>query len=183
MINKVILIGNLGADPEVRSTAGGTAVATLRIATTERRKDKDGNWSDHTEWHNVVVFGRTAENCGQYLKKGRQVYVEGRLQTRKWQDRDGNDRYTTEVAGDIVRFIGGGPREEGAGGGYSGGGGGGGGGGGYGGGGGGGSYGNRGGGRPPQGGRGPSRAPDHDGGFDQGPPDDMPYQGEDDIPF
>ena len=181
MINKVILIGNLGADPEVRSTAGGTAVANLRIATTERRKDKDGNWSDHTEWHSVVVFGRTAENCGQYLKKGRQVYVEGRLQTRKWQDREGNDKYTTEVAGDIVRFIGGAPREEGAGG-YSGGGGGGGG---YsgGGGGGGGSYGNRGGGRPPQGGRAPSRAPDHDGGLDQGPPDDMPYQGEDDIPF
>lgn len=191
MINKVILIGNLGADPEVRTTAGGTAVANLRIATTERRKDKDGNWSDHTEWHSVVVFGRTAENCGQYLKKGRQVYVEGRLQTRKWQDREGNDKYSTEVAADIVRFIGGAPREEGAGGGYSGGGGGGGsyggggGTGGSGGSGGGSSYGNRGGGRPPQGGggRAPSRAPDQDGGFDGGQSDDMPYQGEDDIPF
>ena len=89
MINKVILIGNLGQDPDLRSTASGATVANLRIATTERRKDRDGNWGDHTEWHSVVSFGRTAENDGKYCRKGKQIYIEGRLQTRKWQDRDG----------------------------------------------------------------------------------------------
>jgi single-strand DNA-binding protein len=108
MINKVTLIGNLGQDPDMRSTASGTAVANLRIATTERRKDRDGNWNDHTEWHSVVSFGRTAENVGKYCRKGKQIYIEGRLQTRKWQDRDGRDRYSTEVVADNIRFLGGG---------------------------------------------------------------------------
>lgn len=129
-VNKVILVGNLGRDPEVRTTQGGMTIASLNIATTERRKDKDGAWSDHTEWHKVSVFGRTADNAAKFLKKGRQVYVEGRLQTRKWQDKDGADRYTTEVVADTVHFLGskegGGGRDEGrGGGGYSGGGGGG----------------------------------------------------------
>lgn len=105
MINKVILVGNLGQDPELRTTQGGTQVCKLRIATTERRKVKD-NWEDHTEWHSVVTFGRTAENAGKYLKKGRQVYVEGSLQTRKWQDKTGQDRWTTEIVADIIRFLG-----------------------------------------------------------------------------
>lgn len=107
-INKVILIGNLGKDPEVRYTSSQTAVCTLSVATTERRKDQDGNWNDKTEWHRVVTFGRTAENCSQYLKKGRQVYVEGRIQTNKWQDKNGQDRYTTEVVAFTVQFLGGG---------------------------------------------------------------------------
>ena len=113
VINKVILIGNLGQDPEVRTTQSGSNVAKLRVATAERRKDREGNWNDHTEWHSVVCFGRTAENVGQYCKKGKQLYIEGRLQTQKWQDRDGNNRYTTEVVADMVRFLGG--RGEGAG--------------------------------------------------------------------
>ena len=96
-VNKAILVGNLGQDPEVRSTASGTPVATLRIATSDRRKDKEGNWTDHTEWHQVVVFGRQAENVGRYCRKGKQLFVEGRIQTRKWQDQSGNDRYSTEV--------------------------------------------------------------------------------------
>ena len=128
-VNKVILVGNLGRDPEVRTTQGGMTIASLNIATTERRKDKDGAWSDHTEWHKVSVFGRTADNAAKFLKKGRQVYVEGRLQTRKWQDKEGQDRYSTEVVADTVHFLGskeGGGRDEGrGGGGYSGGGGGG----------------------------------------------------------
>jgi len=107
MVNKVILIGNLGQDPEMRSTASGTAVANLRLATADRRKDRDGNWTDHTEWHTVVAFGRTAENVAQYCRKGKQLFVEGRLQTRKWQDRDGRDRYSTEIVADNVRFLGG----------------------------------------------------------------------------
>lgn len=115
MINKVILVGNLGADPETRTTAGGTAVGNLRIATTERRKDKDGNWSDHTEWHRVTLWGRDAENAAKYLKKGRQVYVEGRLQTRKYQDKDGQDKFATEIVADILKFLGGGEREGGGG--------------------------------------------------------------------
>lgn len=110
-LNKVLLIGNLGADPEVRTSQSGTKVARLRIATTERVRDRNGNWSDATEWHSIVCFGRTAENVGRFLKKGRQVYVEGRLQTRKWQDRDGNDRWTTEVVANDVRFLGG-PRQD-----------------------------------------------------------------------
>ena len=137
-VNKVILIGNLGRDPEVRNTQSGSVVANLSIATTERRKTREGNWDDHTEWHRVVCFGRTAENAQKFLSKGRQVYVEGRLSTRKWTDKEGKDRYTTEVVCDSLRFLSRGG--ESGGGGYGGGGGGsyGGGGGSYGGGGGGG---------------------------------------------
>ena len=123
-VNKVILVGNLGRDPEVRTTQGGMTIASLNIATTERRK-KGETWEDHTEWHKVSVFGRTADNAAKFLKKGRQVYVEGRLQTRKWQDKDGQDRYSTEVVADDVKFLGGGSddRQGGQrqGGGYSGG--------------------------------------------------------------
>ena len=90
-----MLIGNLGQKPELRQTNSNLAVTRLSIATTERRKGADGNWTNQTEWHNVVVFGRQAENCAQFLDKGRQVYVEGRLQTRKYQDKDGNDRRST----------------------------------------------------------------------------------------
>ena len=106
-VNKAILVGNLGQDPEIRSTGSGTPVATLRIATSDRRKDRDGNWTDHTEWHTVVVFGRQAENVGRFCKKGKQLFIEGRIQTRKWQDRDGRDRYNTEIVADNVRFLGG----------------------------------------------------------------------------
>ncbi|MCK6508039.1 single-stranded DNA-binding protein, partial [Myxococcota bacterium] len=116
-VNKAILVGNLGQDPELRTTGGGTPVATLRIATTERRRDKDNNWSDHTEWHTVVVFGRTAENVSKFCKKGRQLYVEGRIQTRKWQDKEGKDRYSTEIVADVVHFLGGGGERGGDGGG------------------------------------------------------------------
>jgi single-strand DNA-binding protein len=106
MINKVILVGNLGADPEMRTTGGGMAVANLRIATTTRKKGQDGTWEDATEWHAVVCFGKTAENAGKYLSKGRQVYVEGRLQTRKWQDKEGKDRWSTEVVCNELKFLG-----------------------------------------------------------------------------
>ena len=100
MINKAILIGNLGADPELRYTQSGTPVASFRIATTERWKDKDGNQQEQTEWHNIVAWSRLAEICGEYLNKGSRVYIEGKLQTRKWQDKSGQDRYTTEVVVD-----------------------------------------------------------------------------------
>ena len=107
-VNKVILVGNLGADPETKSTTSGTAVVNLRIATTERTKSPDGEWTDHTEWHRVVCFGRTAENVAKYTSKGRQLYIEGRLRTRKWQDASGADRWSTEIVGDTVQFLGGG---------------------------------------------------------------------------
>jgi single-strand DNA-binding protein len=106
-LNKVMLIGNLGADPEVRYTPNQQAIGNLRVATAERRKGQDGQWTEHTEWHRVVVFGKTAENCAQYLTKGRPVYVEGRLQTRKWQDKEGKDRYSTEIVASTVQFLGG----------------------------------------------------------------------------
>lgn len=106
-VNKVILVGNLGADPESRTTQTGSTVANLRIATTERAKDRDGNWTDHTEWHRVACFGRTAENVARFCRKGKQVYIEGKIRTRKWQDRDGNDRWSTEVIADQIRFLGG----------------------------------------------------------------------------
>ncbi len=107
-INKVILIGNLGADPEMRYTAGGSAVANVRIATTDSWKDKQsGEQQERTEWHNVVFFNRLAEIVGEYLKKGSQVYVEGSLRTRKWQDKTGNDRYTTEIVADEMQMLGG----------------------------------------------------------------------------
>lgn len=106
MVNSVTLIGNLGRDPEARNSAGGTSVCNLRIATTSRRKNRDGTWGDHTEWHTVVAFGKTADNAIAYLSKGRQVYVEGRLQTRKWQDKEGRDRWSTEVVANNIRFLG-----------------------------------------------------------------------------
>lgn len=96
-VNKVILVGRLGADPEVRYTAGGSAVAKFNLATSETWKDKDGNRQERTEWHRVVAFGKLGEICGEYLLKGKQVYVEGKLQTRSWEDGDGNKRYSTEV--------------------------------------------------------------------------------------
>jgi single-strand DNA-binding protein len=106
-VNKVILLGNLGKDPELRFTPQQMAIARFSIATNERKKDQSGNWSDHTEWHNVVVFGKSAENCSKFLKKGRQAYIEGRIRTNKWQDKEGKDRYTTEILADTVQFIGG----------------------------------------------------------------------------
>ena len=105
-INKVILIGNLGADPETRYTASNEAVTNIRIATTEQWKDKSGEKQERTEWHTVVFFGKLAEIAGEYLKKGRQVYVEGSLRTRKWQDKSGNDRYTTEVVASDMKMLG-----------------------------------------------------------------------------
>jgi single-strand DNA-binding protein len=105
-VNKVILIGNLGQDPELRSTGSGTPVLNLRIATSERVRDGQDGWKDQTEWHNVVVFGRTAENVARFKKKGESVYIEGRLQTRKWKDRSGADRWSTEVVANQVRFLG-----------------------------------------------------------------------------
>ena len=107
-INKVILVGNLGADPEVRYMPSGSAVTNARIATTDNWKDKQtGEQQERTEWHQVVFFNRLAEVAGEYLKKGSQVYVEGRLQTRKWQDKTGNDRYTTEIVANEMQMLGG----------------------------------------------------------------------------
>lgn len=106
-LNKVTLIGNLGGDPEKRFTPGGQPVATFNIATTERWKDKtNGQPQERTEWHRIVVWGQQAENCAQYLAKGRQVYIEGRLQTRQWEDKEGHKRSTTEVVAQRVLFLG-----------------------------------------------------------------------------
>jgi single-strand DNA-binding protein len=105
-LNKVLLIGNAGKDPEVRYTANGTAVASFSLATTEKFKNKSGEWEDKVEWHNVTLWGKLAEIAGEYLTKGKSVYVEGRLQTRKWQDKSGNDRYTTEIVGDKMQLLG-----------------------------------------------------------------------------
>lgn len=105
-VNKVILVGNLGADPEVRYAQNGTAVANFRIATTDVWKNSDGSKGERTEWHRIVAFGRLGEVCGEYLAKGRQAYIEGRLQTRKWEDRDGNPRYTTEVVANVMQILG-----------------------------------------------------------------------------
>ncbi|HYH00807.1 MAG TPA: single-stranded DNA-binding protein [Terriglobales bacterium] len=108
-VNKVILVGHLGKDPEVKYTPSGTAVASFSIATSERFKDKDGNWQDRTEWHNVVLWQRLAEIAGEYLKKGRLVYIEGRLQTRSWDDKNtGEKKYRTEVVGNDLVLLGGG---------------------------------------------------------------------------
>jgi single-strand DNA-binding protein len=107
-VNKVILIGNLGNDPETRYTAGGAAVANVSLATTDSWKDKEtGEQQDRTEWHRLVFFGRLAEIVSEYLHKGSQIYIEGRLQTRKWQDKDGNDRYTTEIVANEMQMLGG----------------------------------------------------------------------------
>jgi single-strand DNA-binding protein len=112
-VNKVILIGNLGADPETRYLPSGEAVTNVRIATTDRWKDRQtGEMKEATEWHRVAFFGRLAEIAGEYLKKGSQVYVEGSLRTRKWQDKDGQDRYTTEIRADVMQMLG--PRPPGA---------------------------------------------------------------------
>ena len=105
MVNKVILIGNLGADPELRYTPSGTAVATLSVATNRRWKDREGMMQDETEWHRVIVWAQSAEFCGTYLSKGSKIYVEGRLQTRKWQDQSGVDRYTTEIVAANVQNL------------------------------------------------------------------------------
>jgi single-strand DNA-binding protein len=107
-VNKVILVGNLGRDAEMRFTPGGAAVATLNLATTEVWNDKGGQKQEKTEWHRVVLWGKTAESLNEYLTKGKQIYVEGRLQTRKWQDKDGQDKYTTEIRGDRIVLLGGG---------------------------------------------------------------------------
>lgn len=111
-VNKVILIGNLGRDPEVRYTTNGNAIANLNLATKNRFKDKSGEWIEQTEWHRVVFFGRTAEVCGKYLAKGSSVYIEGRLQTRKWEDQNGNTRYTTEIIGQNMQMLGSAKRKQ-----------------------------------------------------------------------
>jgi single-strand DNA-binding protein len=107
-VNKVILIGNLGKDPELRYTPAGQPVATFSLATTERRTDKNGQRKETTEWHNIVVFGKTAEIVNQYLKKGRSCYLEGKITNRSWDDRDGNKKYKTEIIANTVQFLGGG---------------------------------------------------------------------------
>jgi single-strand DNA-binding protein len=107
-VNKVILVGNLGRDAELRYTPAGAAVATLSLATTEVWNDKGGQRQEKTEWHRVVLWGKQAETLNEYLMKGKQIYVEGRLQTREWNDKDGNKRYTTEIRGDRVVLLGGG---------------------------------------------------------------------------
>ena len=115
-VNKVILIGNLGQDPELRYTGSGTAVCNMRLATNESYKDSNGELVEKTEWHSIVAWARLAEICGEYLKKGSQVYFEGSLQTRQWEDRDGNTRYTTEVKAREMMML---DNKGGGGGGYS----------------------------------------------------------------
>jgi len=105
-VNKAILIGNLGRDPEVRYLPSGAAVCNFSIATTEKWKGKDGTPGERTEWHRIVVFGKQAENCKEFLKKGRPVYIEGRLQYREWNDKEGNKRNTTEIVAQTVQFLG-----------------------------------------------------------------------------
>ena len=116
-VNRVILVGNLGADPEIRYLPSGDAIANIRLATTDRYKDKaSGEFKESTEWHRVVFFGRLAEIVGEYLKKGSAAYIEGKLRTRKWQDKDGQDRYSTEIVADSMQMIGdrqGGERQQG----------------------------------------------------------------------
>ena len=116
MVNKVILVGRLGRDPELRYTQGGQAVANFTVATNEFWRDKDGERQERTEWHRIVAWGKQAEFCGNYLSKGRQVYVEGRLQTREWEDKEGEKRRTTEIVANSIQAIGPGGRrgEEGA---------------------------------------------------------------------
>ncbi|GAB6046903.1 single-stranded DNA-binding protein [Methyloparacoccus murrellii] len=104
-VNKVILVGNLGADPEVRTSPNGSVIANLRLATGETWKDQQGNLQERTEWHRIVMFGRTAEIARDYLRKGSKLYLEGRLQTRKWQDKDGRDQYTTEIVAQEFQML------------------------------------------------------------------------------
>jgi single-strand DNA-binding protein len=118
-VNKVILVGNLGRDAELRYTPGGAAVATVNMATTDVYKDREGQKKEDTQWHRVILWGRTAESLHEYLTKGKQIYVEGRLQTRKWTDKDGVEKYTTEIRGDRVVLLGGGGQRSGGGGGRS----------------------------------------------------------------
>ena len=106
-VNKAILIGNLGADPEIKSLPSGGKVANFNIATSEQWTNKEGNKEERTEWHRIVAFGKLAEICGEYLSKGRKVYIEGRVQTRSWEDRDGNKRYTTEIVAGQMSMLGG----------------------------------------------------------------------------
>lgn len=106
-VNKVILIGNLGKDPEVRYMPSGEAITNISVATTDTWKDKNGEKQERTEWHRIAFFGKLAEIAGEYLKKGSPVYIEGRLQTRKWQDKEGKDRYTTEIVADRMQMLGG----------------------------------------------------------------------------
>ena len=113
-LNRALLLGHLGADPEVRYTEGGQAVANFRMATSETWTDKAGQKQEKTEWHKIVAWGRTAELVGQYLKKGRQVFVEGRIETREWQDKDGQKRWSTEIKADRVVFVGGKSEGDGA---------------------------------------------------------------------
>ncbi len=162
-VNKVILLGNLGRDPELRYTPGGQPVANFSIATSESWNKKDGSGREEkTEWHRIVAWGRTAELCAQYLAKGRTVYIEGRLQTREWENKEGQKQRTTEVIANSVQFIGsgGGGGAGGAGGGAGGGG-----------------AGGAGGGGAPRGGSGGGNAPTS-GGYDGGPP-----PADDEIPF
>jgi single-strand DNA-binding protein len=105
-VNKVLLIGNLGKDAEIRNTGGGTTIANLRLATTDRRKAADGTWEDHTEWHAVVAFGKTAEIMERFGKKGKMLYIDGRIQTREYTDKDGNKRWSTEVVANEIRLLG-----------------------------------------------------------------------------
>jgi single-strand DNA-binding protein len=105
-VNKAILIGNLGADPEIKYTPSGTAVANFSLATHEQWTNKDGEKGERTEWHRIVAWGRLGEICGEYLKKGSPVYIEGRIQTRSWEDRDGNKRYTTEIVAQAMQMLG-----------------------------------------------------------------------------
>ena len=105
-INKVILVGNLGRDPEVRYTPSGTAVANFTLATTETWTDRDGQKQSHTEWHRIVAWRRLGEICGEYLSKGKQVYIEGRIRTREWEDQDGNKRKTTEIEAQTMQMLG-----------------------------------------------------------------------------
>ncbi len=113
-VNKAILIGNLGRDPDLRYLPSGDPVAKFTLATNSRWKDKDGQWQDRTDWHNIVVFKRQAEICNEYLKKGSPVYVEGRIQNRSWEDKDGNKKYMTEIVAQSIRMLGrkGEPEEE-----------------------------------------------------------------------
>ncbi len=122
MVNKAIIIGNLGKDPEVRFTPSGRAVAKFSVATTEKWNDQQGQKQEKTEWHNIVVWGKQAETCGQYLSKGRQVFIEGRITNRSYDDKDGNKKYISEIIARDVRFLGGRDGGGGAGGGSGGGG-------------------------------------------------------------